>query len=294
MDNDMGSFGRFAAEEADYHLSRRTEAQAWNSYAAGQAGLRAAAEHESTSAAVRATERVHRPPLRRLRLAALLTVGVGSMMASSAQASPDVQSVEAQASTLPAAASQQAAEENQKALAPSVKVSIAAGHGRELLESTSSLDVRADLLRFGATVTQTHSPASVYAKPTNAPKAQASRRVRVHSAGCYGHPWSQTYWNVAGGTIGWLYVRANGWCGQNGYMTWLGGATFAQWAWGIYCFTGVGHDYSWDGYPAWVHMANWGSLGVSYPWGCAGIRGGKVQIRIAWNGYWDEYNDYGF
>jgi hypothetical protein len=41
-------------------------------------------------------------------------------------------------------------------------------------------------------------------------------------------------------------------------------------------------------------MANWGSLGISYPWGCLGIKGEKVVIRIASNGYWDTYDDYGF
>ena len=109
-----------------------------------------------------------------------------------------------------------------------------------------------------------------------------------------GSPSSHVNWTTPFGTIGWLYVRENGWCGQSGYIYWYGGPTFASWAWGIYCFANHGENYSWDGYPGWIHMANWASLGVSYPWGCAGISGGKVVIRIAWNGYWDRYNDYGF
>lgn len=37
-----------------------------------------------------------------------------------------------------------------------------------------------------------------------------------------------------------------------------------------------------------------GSLGVSYPWGCGGLKGGHAVIRIAANGYWDTYDDFGF
>jgi hypothetical protein len=78
-------------------------------------------------------------------------------------------------------------------------------------------------------------------------------------------------------------------------MTSLGGyATFASWTWGPFCLGGKGEDYSWDPKPSWVHMAHWASLGSSYPWGCFTYSGGKVVIRIAWNGYWDTYNDYGF
>jgi hypothetical protein len=47
-------------------------------------------------------------------------------------------------------------------------------------------------------------------------------------------------------------------------------------------------------YPSWIHSAHWGELGVSYPCGCGGIRGGKAQVRFAANGCWDRYNDYGF
>jgi hypothetical protein len=287
MSNAIGTFGREARAEVDFYLDRRLQGQTWNSYADEHAWLRAAADYEAKSSAARTTERV-RLPVRRLRLATLLVVGLASMMASTAQASPDVQSTEAAASRLPAAASPQAAEANQKALAPSVRASIAAGHGRELLETTTSPDVRADVLRYGVTTTTIGSPPSRYSPPV-----KAARHKQAHVAGCYGNPWSQTSW-VIGGTIGWLYVRENGWCGQSGYIYWYGGATFASWAWGIYCFANKGADYSWDGYPAWIHMAHWATLGVSYPWGCAGISGGKVQQRIAWTGYWDRYNDYGF
>jgi hypothetical protein len=285
-----GLFAAYATDETGFYLDRRLQAQVWNSYADERCWLRAAAQYESKSASAGARDRMRRLPMRRLRLAALLVLGLVSMMASSAQAaSPDVQHAEGVVATLPAASSPQAAEANQAALAPSVRASIAAGHGRELLETTTSPDVRADVLRYGATTTTIGSPPSRYSPPV-----KAARHKQAHAAGCYGSPWSQTSWTVAGGTIGWLYVRENGWCGQSGYIYWYGGATFASWSWGIYCFANKGADYSWDGYPAWIHMAHWATLGVSYPWGCVGISGGKVQQRIAWTGYWDRYNDYGF
>jgi hypothetical protein len=300
--NTIGQFGREAAAEVDFYLDRRLSSMQWRSYGDERAWQRAAREYEAQLATFRAEDdlpvsvvaingrtRTFRPLRRVASMAALLTLGLACMMAGSAQA--DVQSVEAQAKTLPAAANPQAAEANQEQLAPAVKAAIGAGHGRELNESTTSPDVRSDLLRFGGVrLADTHSPPSRYAPPA----ALARVKHRAHAAGCYGNPWSQTNWTVFGGTIGWLYVRENGWCGQSGYITWYGGATFAAWAWGPYCFASKGADYSWDGYPSWIHMAHWGYLGVSYPWGCLGASGGKVQIRIAWNGYWDEYNDYGF
>jgi hypothetical protein len=101
-------------------------------------------------------------------------------------------------------------------------------------------------------------------------------------------------WTEFGQTVGWIFVRENGWCGSGGRITWLGVPTFASWSWGPFCLGNQGDNYSWDGSVAWVHMAKWGSLGNSYPWGCFTWSGAKVVIRIAWTGYWDEYNDYGF
>jgi hypothetical protein len=267
MTHDTGQFGRYAAAEVDYYLDRRL-------------------------ALMRARVRTFKP-LRTVAAAALLALGLAGMMAGSAQAAPpDVQSVEAQASRLPAATSPQAAEANAAQLAPSVKAAIRAGHGRELLESTSSPDVRLDLLHYGGVATSvTSSGNSLYSPP-----ASSARRhgARAHSAGCYGSPSSQLNWTEFGGTVAWIYVRENGWCGQSGYIYWYGGPTFAYWTWGPFCLGGRGSDYSWDVYPSWIHMAHWGSLGASYPWGCLTYSGGKAVIRIAWNGYWDRYNDYGF
>jgi hypothetical protein len=255
--NTIGQFAAYAADETGFYLDRRLAGMQWRGYADERAWMRAAGEYETQLASFRAqavaTVASHGGnvfrlrPLRAVAAVALATLGLVSMMSAAAQASPDVQSVEAQASRLPAAANAQAAEANANALAPSVKAAIASGHGRELSESSKSPDVALDILRFGGLhVTSTHWPASIYTKPANAPKAQTARRVRAHAAGCWGAVANQTNYNTAwGSTISWVWVRANGWCGNGSSMTWLGGASFQRWSWGPYCQANQRADYSW-------------------------------------------------
>jgi hypothetical protein len=303
--NTVGRFAAYAADETGFFLDRRLAAMQWRSYTDERAWHRAASEYEAQLATFRAEapEGVTEPPnqgrvrtrnpLRRVALAGLLTLGLASMSAGSAQAaSPEVQSTEAQASRLPAAASPQAALANANALAPAVKAAIVSGHGQELAESSKSPDVALDILRYGGLhAVSTHSPASVYTKPANTPKAQAARRVRARAAGCYGSPWNQENYDTAwGSVISWVYVRENSWCGQNGYIYWYGGGSFARWSWGPYCQANQRVDYSWDVYPSWIHMGTWGTVGASYPWGCFGYADIAATLRIAWSGYWD----YGF
>jgi hypothetical protein len=294
----VGRFAAYAADETGFYLDRRLQAQTWNSYGDERAWHRAASEYEAQLATFRAEvpvvdseiqgRRVRTMrPIRRMTTVAVLVLG---LMAGTAQAAPP--DVNEQANRLPAAASPQAAEANQAALAPSVKAAIKAGHGKELLETTTSPDVRVDLLRYGLTATTTHSVDSSAVKPPFA--ATAARRTRARAAGCYGWPWTQETFTEFGVTVAWIFVRENGWCGSGGRITWLGGPTFADWTGLGFCKTGHGENYTWDGSVAWVHMANWGSFGISYPWGCASYHGMKVVERIAWNGYWDRYNDYGF
>jgi hypothetical protein len=237
-------------------------------------------------------------------ITALATIASIALMAGSAQAvSPDVQNANETASRLPTAASPAAAEANQAALAPSVKATVAEGGERELLETTTSPDVRFDLLRYGkVTVTSTQSPPSRFTKPASAPIGVAARHVKAHAAGypgehCYGSPWTKRNYNTAAGTISWVFSRENGWCGEQGYqnrITWLGGPTFASWSQWPYCQTNQRSDYSWDGWPTWVHMGNWGTVGISYAWGCAGFSTIHAVVRINAGGYYDFYDDYGF
>ncbi len=212
---------------------------------------------------------------------------------SGTSATAAVRTVETEVSALPAATSPQMAEANQAAVATSVKNAIAAGYGQQLSETTKSLDVKADLLRYSKVhVKSEKSPKSGFEPPAFAAKKRSVKSA--HSASCYGSPYNRKWLELYGAYIAWVFVRENGWCGSYGRITWYGGPTFADWEYGPYCLANHGKDYSWDVYPSWIHMANWGTVGISYPWGCFGIRGIKTVLRIAWNGYNDGGNDYGF
>ncbi|HSW85796.1 MAG TPA: hypothetical protein VLF79_04305 [Candidatus Saccharimonadales bacterium] len=237
----------------------------------------------------------------------LLTVcGVSSANAievNGASSLPNVRGIEVAASRLPSAETKQQAEANQAALAPMVRSAIAAGNAKALLESNENPDVAYDLLRYGnlrsgdvgSPNNGQNAPAFVGPKRSIVAASAAQRKVKAHTAGCYGSPWNEHYWTEAGATVAWVYVRENGWCGSSGRITWYGGASFASWRWGPFCLGNHGSNYSWDYYPSWIHMANWATLGVTYPWGCfTYLSGGKAVVRIAWSGYWDSFNDYGF
>ena len=231
--------------------------------------------------------------MRRLGLVLILMAGTVALTTGSAYAEVETQAqinaanaVESQAASLPAATNEAQAVQDQAALMPAVKQAVKAGASESLLHSTNP-SVLADALRL--TPPKVKVGHSGKPKPANAP-ARSARRVRAHSAGCWGSVYNMVTWD----SVAWLYVRENGWCGNGWDIYWYGGASFAEWAWGPYCFTGRGNDYSWDVYPSWIHTAVWGEVGVTYVWGCFGISGGKAQIRIAANGYWDLYNDYGW
>jgi hypothetical protein len=232
------------------------------------------------------------------KLATLTVVGIIAVLALANGASAtttEVRTAEEAAAKLPAAASVQQAEVNQAAVAPSVKAAIAAGRGKELSETTTSPDVRVDLLRYGkVTVSNTHSPFSRFTKPVNAPVAQTAR---AHAAGCYGYVWSRQGASIYGAEVAWVFFRENGWCGEQGgqnRITYLSTPTYASWTWGPYCTTNYGTDFSWDWWPTWVHGYTKDTIGVPYGFGCWGVKGEKTVIRINAGGYWDANNDYPF
>jgi hypothetical protein len=120
------------------------------------------------------------------------------------------------------------------------------------------------------------------------------KTFRAHAAGCWNPPaWNRFSWGWPG-TVAWIQVSINGWCGNGSSITWYGGASFPSWTWGPYCITNDQTNFSWDVAWSWLHARHGGSDGISYPWGCAAIDGDKTVVRTAANGYWDGYNDYGY
>lgn len=224
----------------------------------------------------------------------------------------DVRTAETVASTLPAPTTELTAASNRAILAASVKAAIAAGNGRQLLETTTSPDVAADLLIYGnvQTFVTSSSPTTEPEPeiPIKAPVLKPPRLVKVplalaargkavaHMASerCYGSIWNQLNWTELGGVVAWIYERVDGWCGVSGQITSrLTGHSYDKWTWGAFCLGNEGKNYSWDYYPSWKHTYYKASLGVSYAFGCFTYNSGKIVMRFAWNGYWDEYNDFG-
>lgn len=227
---------------------------------------------------------------------------------------------------LPEATTEAQAVINQAALAPRVKKAIKAGEAKALFESTKDPDIIFDLVRFDSKVTSVNSGEHTnHAKPPkpkkgvtgpaetskgSAPEPISDRLVApldvrapkpvAHTAGCWGSWAADTYYLWFGSeVIAWDFARENGWCGGwNGYawvITWLGGPTFAEWQWKpVFCAAPLSTNYTWDGSTSWVHMADWQADGVVYPWGCLLYWNLKAVVRIAGNGYWDTYDDYGF
>ena len=235
----------------------------------------------------------------RRRLVAVASVIICGALAANADAEIETQvqtsaraAVESQAAAVGEAPNEAKAISDQRALMPAVKKAVEAGAAKSLVEHVSNPSVMADVLRLTKPKVVRKSeglPPVKVKKPANAPAR--SGQVRAHGADCWNDAWGSL---VEWSGVAWLYVRSNAWCGDGYAITWYGWATFAEWTWGSICFTDRGENYSWDAYPSWIHMATWGEAGVSYVWGCLGISGGKATERIAANGYWDFYNDYGF
>lgn len=222
------------------------------------------------------------------------TAGAAQVAAPAVQAQAR-QQVEAQSNAVGVAPNEAQAQQDQRTLAPAVNRAIAAGAGPELMASKNP-SVLADVLQH-VSMTEVHGTPSLIKRPGTGGIGSAQiarRRVRAHAAGCWNGVWDQWYWRTPwGSTIGWLYVALSVWCGDGYAISYDAGVTLATWAWGPYCMSNVFHANAWDYWPVWIHMGQWGSLGVPYPWGCAGLKGGHAILRVAGNGYWDTYDDFG-
>jgi hypothetical protein len=212
------------------------------------------------------------------------------MMAGSAQAiTPAVQRTEAAASRLPAAANAQQAEANANAARREHEGGNRerARQGTLRIEQEPRRGARHSTLR--GTARRQHALARVDLHETRE-RTEGSDRAPCQGAGGTllgrgGKP--KQLQHGLGSTISWVWVRANGWCGNGSSMTWLGDASFARWSCCPYCQTNQRVDYSWL-YPwSWVHMGTWGTVGASYWWGCFGYSSIAATLRIAANGYFD-------
>lgn len=115
----------------------------------------------------------------------------------------------------------------------------------------------------------------------------------VMAATCWGSIWSRWTWTAfTGDAIGNIQKDQEGWCGDGQQITRDFGWNHSTWSWGPYCITNVANRQGWDHYPSWKHGAVYGSIGVSYPWGCGSVHSGNAALRIKSAGGWDAVNDF--
>lgn len=128
---------------------------------------------------------------------------------------------------------------------------------------------------------------------------QANRASPIaHAASCWGPV--KSYWvhTIAGGAnVASLTETNPSWCGNGssisfGFNNW----DHQTWSNYPYCLTNVSNHQGWDQHPAWAHGGLWGTTGVySLAIVCIPILGSEhVTLRVAANGYWDRYDDFGF
>jgi hypothetical protein len=138
------------------------------------------------------------------------------------------------------------------------------------------------------------APPITAAAPITTTKATtAALRPRAHAAGCWS-TWTEWHWTVAGAEVAWIRKIYSSWCGNGSSISSWSNA-HASWVSSAWCLTNANLLESWDVVPSWRHGYYGASLGLWTPWGaCASYNSGHTVVRIAANGYWDSYDDYGF
>lgn len=88
----------------------------------------------------------------------------------------------------------------------------------------------------------------------------------------------------------------NSWCGNGSSITSIDGWGHHTWSQYPYCITDTSTQGGWDVYPSWQHGGQWGTTGLyTLAIVCAPILGSShATMRVAANGYWDEYDDFGY
>jgi hypothetical protein len=156
------------------------------------------------------------------------------------------------------------------------------------------------LYQEGSSAGQVTGAAPAVAAPGGAAAATFGSDVRARSASaCWGTISSDWWHTIAGGAI---VARVNkynyGWCGTGSRIT-SGEYNFNHYFWAQYpyCLTNESNNQGWDGTSYdWAHGGAWATTGVyTVALVCVPILGGEhATLRIAGNGYWDRYDDYGY
>ena len=138
---------------------------------------------------------------------------------------------------------------------------------------------------------------------TGTPAPSSTQSATPGAVGqCWGDRESTEDLTIAGGAnVVSGSVVVDGWCQGPGHqaIVSVAGWQYPHWSWGPHCVGNDadyhGPDGSWVGSNStWAHALHTFSGGVSYAFGCGYLRSGEDALRIAYNGYWDNYDDWGF
>ena len=129
--------------------------------------------------------------------------------------------------------------------------------------------------------------------------AAAPAAAAAAASGCHNPVVVQHTWTAKDIIAGWVITRIDGWCWSNGYITSTQGWAFPKYqAYGT-CMTneysthgGYGARNS-NGNTAWAHGGHWATIGFKVGGSCLGPYY-SATLRIAGDGYYDNYDDFGF
>jgi hypothetical protein len=182
----------------------------------------------------------------------------------------------------------------------------------QLLKTPENQLTNADRAELGAALihgtvsisTTGAAPSSVApALNTGTPAPSSKQSATPGAVGqCWGDRETTENLTIAGGAnVVSGSVVVDGWCQGPGHqaIVSVAGWQYPHWSWGPYCVGNDtdyhGPDGSWVGSNStWAHALHTFSGGVSYAFGCGYLRSGEDALRIAYNGYWDNYDDWGF
>jgi hypothetical protein len=112
-----------------------------------------------------------------------------------------------------------------------------------------------------------------------------------------GHVGQRDTFTEAGQPVAWIEKDHGYWCGNGSSITGNGMDFYhGQWVQFPWCLNITNDLHGWDAPNyAWAHGGIWAEWGLTTPWATCGTYGsGHAVVRIAGNGYWDTYDDYGF
>jgi hypothetical protein len=160
-----------------------------------------------------------------------------------------------------------------------------------------------EALQLGGTVTTTIStPLGQSLLTPGTTSSTTGDVVAATGDTCYGGVYSRTTYSVVGVNVAWTQTEVGGWCTGPGktMIVSVNGWTFPEWIGGGMCNA---YDYSVHagegtsdgaGHTNWAHGIHVLSVGYGVNGACATTKTIEAALRIRYDGYYDNVDDWGF